>query len=84
MGGPLHRAALETLDGFHKKGLYEGFQRGHMLGTAFYPDIRLRFKVHGNTGADLEVEVRNELWVKRPPQTLELQLGKSSTDDQRD
>lgn len=84
MGGPLHRAALETLDRFRKKGLYEGIQPGRMLGTAFYPDIRLRFKVHGNAGADLNVKVRNGLWVKRPPQTSELRLGKWSTDGQRD
>ncbi|KIX03986.1 uncharacterized protein Z518_07539 [Rhinocladiella mackenziei CBS 650.93] len=63
MGGPLHRAALGTLDRFRRKGLYRGSQRGHMLGTAFYPDTGLRFKLHGYDGADLDTEVRNGLWV---------------------
>lgn len=35
-GGPLHRAALETLTKFQKNGLYLGKTRGNMLGTAFY------------------------------------------------
>ncbi|KAK1828326.1 hypothetical protein QBC39DRAFT_155881 [Podospora conica] len=36
MSGPLHRAALVTLDGFRDHGLYRGFLRGDMLGTAFF------------------------------------------------
>lgn len=36
MGGPMHRAALETLDSFRKMGLYRGRCRGNMLVTAFY------------------------------------------------
>jgi len=35
-GGPLHRAALETLSRFQKNGLYLGKTRGNMLGSAFY------------------------------------------------
>jgi hypothetical protein len=63
MGGPLHRAALEVLDRFRKKGLYKGPQRGHMLGTAFYPNSGLRFHFHGYNGLDHDPEIRNGLWV---------------------
>src|SRR5436853_3420182 len=28
MGGPIHKAALEVLDMFRKRGLYRGLQRG--------------------------------------------------------
>lgn len=63
MGGPLHRAALEVLDRFRKKGLYAGKLRGHMLGTAFYPNSGLRFRFHGYDGADHDSEVRNGLWI---------------------
>jgi hypothetical protein len=35
-GGPLHRAALETLSKFQENGLYLGKTRGNMLGSAFY------------------------------------------------
>ena len=58
MDGPFHRAMLETLDRCRKKELYEDFQHGHMLGTAFHPDIRLRSKYT----ATLDVEVCNGLW----------------------
>ncbi len=63
MGGPLHRAALEVLDKFRKKGLYKGAQRGHMLGSAFYPNSGLRFHFHGYNGLDNDPEIRNGLWV---------------------
>ena len=36
MGGPVHRAALITLDNFRKNGLYRGHCQGQMLGTAFF------------------------------------------------
>lgn len=39
MGGPLHRAALATLDQLRDHGLYLGPRRGDMLGTAFYKDL---------------------------------------------
>ena len=63
MGGPLHRAALEVLDRFRKKGLYGGRQRGHMLGTAFYADTGLKFKFHGYGGTDHDPQIRNGLWI---------------------
>ena len=45
MGGPLHRAALHTLDRFFKHGLFKGDSLGHILGTAFYTDTTSSYKV---------------------------------------
>lgn len=36
MGGPVHRAALHTLDKFFENRLFKGDTTGHMLGTAFF------------------------------------------------
>lgn len=36
ISGPLHGAALESLDTFRNNGLYLGTRRGNMLGTTFY------------------------------------------------
>ena len=63
MGGPIHKAALETLDGFRKNGLYGGMQHGHMLGTSFFANTELTYKIHGYKGSDHDHEVRNGLWV---------------------
>lgn len=49
-GGPLHRAALETLGRFQKNGLYLGKTRGNMLGSAFYRRLDVSYfarTVHG-------------------------------------
>ncbi|KAI9690798.1 MAG: hypothetical protein M1822_008417 [Bathelium mastoideum] len=63
MGGPIHKAALRTLDKFRSKGLYEGAMQGHMLGTAFYADTRLAYTLHGYEGPDGDREIRNGLWA---------------------
>lgn len=42
-GGPLHRAALETLTRFQKNGLHLGKTRGNMLGTAFYGRVDVSY-----------------------------------------
>ena len=42
-GGPLHRAALETLSRFQKNGLYLGKTRGNMLGSAFYRHLDVSY-----------------------------------------
>lgn len=42
-GGPLHRAALETLSRFQKNGLYLGKTRGNMLGSAFYRRLHVSY-----------------------------------------
>ena len=64
MGGPLYKAALQTLDSFRRRGLYKGKQQGHMLGTAFYGNTGLRYTIHRYQGIDKDVEVRNGLWVR--------------------
>ncbi|MCJ1387452.1 hypothetical protein MMC18_000295 [Xylographa bjoerkii] len=64
MGGPLHRAALETLDSFRDSGLYHGARRGNMLGTAYLCDLGVKhyLRTSGRSGdAD---EVRNGFWVE--------------------
>lgn len=48
---------------FRRKGLYEGPMQGHMLGTAFYPDKRLSYQLHGYDGNDRDREIRNGLWA---------------------
>ena len=61
MGGPLHNAALEPWRGFVRKDSTRELQREYMLGTASYPGIRHCFKAHDDIGADLDVEVRNDI-----------------------
>jgi hypothetical protein len=85
MGGPLYKAALQTLDSFRRRGLYKGKQQGHMLGTAFYQNTALRYTVHGYHGIDKDVEVRNGLWVRvlqhvEHDQTGILEAGRTKID----
>lgn len=65
MGGPMHKAALNTLDKFHRAGLFRGRNLGNMLGTAFFHDTGLKYKMHdpppGSKGKEY---VRNGLWVQ--------------------
>ena len=65
MGGPMHKAALNTLDKFHQSGLFKGRNQGNMLGTVFFHDTELKYKMHrpppGSTGKEF---VRNGLWVQ--------------------
>jgi hypothetical protein len=72
MGGPIHKAALTTLDGFYRHGLYERYQNGHMLGTTFFSDLKLRYRVFDETPGFSDEHVRNGLPVRavmrmRPP-----------------
>lgn len=62
MGGPLHKAALETLDAFRENGLYRGAKRGHMLGTAFFHEKKIRYI--NRTHSDGDGEVRNGFLVQ--------------------
>lgn len=39
MGGPMHKAALKVFDIIYNYGLLKGRQQGHMLGTAFFPEL---------------------------------------------
>jgi len=36
-GGPLYHEALRVLDSMYIAGLFRGRERGHMLGTCFFP-----------------------------------------------
>lgn len=64
MGGPMHRAALATLDDLRDHGLYLGPRRGDMLGTAFYKDSRKSnfWRTHPDNASQPK-DSRNALWV---------------------
>jgi len=64
MGGPLHRAALHTLDKFFERGLFKGDSLGHMLGTAFYTDTTWPYKVWNAGKVEDHELVRNGLWPR--------------------
>lgn len=81
MGGPMHKAALNTLDTFYHSGLFKGSDMGNMLGTAFFHDTGKRYKMHdappGSTGKEF---VRNGLWVQaiaRIPLVAQYQKGQN-------
>ncbi|KAH6973136.1 hypothetical protein BKA56DRAFT_676921 [Ilyonectria sp. MPI-CAGE-AT-0026] len=67
MAGPLHGAALESLDTFRKNGLYLGMRRGNMLGTTFFHDTETKYyQMKGpntNEKGDAK-ESRNGFWVQ--------------------
>ncbi|KAF3912437.1 hypothetical protein ABW20_dc0102367 [Dactylellina cionopaga] len=66
--GPLHRAALSTLDMFRDHGLYRGRRCGDMLGTPFFADNpTIRYKTHTpdkHGKLYTEKAVRNGFWVE--------------------
>ena len=63
MGGPIHKAALTTLDKFYHNGLFKGRSLGNMLGTAFFHNTDLKYKVHNPaSGLEGKEHVRNGLW----------------------
>ncbi|KAK1675985.1 hypothetical protein BDP55DRAFT_728335 [Colletotrichum godetiae] len=68
MGGPLHRAALETLDKFRDRGLYKGRRRGDMLGTTFFSDKASVQYLHKTAATPddrkLPRAVRNGFWIE--------------------
>ncbi|KAM0286444.1 hypothetical protein ACHAQH_000870 [Verticillium albo-atrum] len=63
MGGPLHKAALATFDRLHEHGIFKGVQRGHMLGTAFYPDPGWTYVQHKDGVKGEPKALRNCLWA---------------------
>ena len=64
MGGPLHAAALATLDQFRDNGLYLGQRRGNYLGTAFYPDSKVSYKIVPNLSLESQSKkARNGFWI---------------------
>lgn len=64
MGGPLHRAAVATLDTMHRNGLFRGRSLGNMLGTAFFHDSGLKYKVHEQQKVVGKEHVRSGVWVR--------------------
>ena len=62
MGGPLQKAALQTLDVLFSHSLLKGPQQGHMLGTAFFRDEGWQYTLHGPNGH--REELRNCVWVR--------------------
>lgn len=65
MGGPIHAAALKTLEKMGRQGLYLGSRRGNLLGTAFFSDtgVRCYSSRKTSTGEDDDPETRNAFWV---------------------
>jgi hypothetical protein len=69
MGGPVHKAAIETLKKFRENGLYNGASRGDMLGTAFYEDGGYACRevtnvdLHGTVESE-PYQARNNFWVE--------------------
>lgn len=61
MGGPLHKAALRTLDTFDENGMFKGSRRGHMLGTAFFGNTARSYNVHAGRNTPTAEHVRNGL-----------------------
>ena len=63
MMGPLHSAALSTLDSFSRQQLLRGKRSGHMLGTPFFRDSKTKYKVFDGS-AELVKDGRNGLWTR--------------------
>jgi hypothetical protein len=64
MGGPIHKAAVEALDMLVSAGLWKGYCRGDMLGTAFYKDTGHHYIVRTAAGSNGEKrEARNAFWI---------------------
>lgn len=65
MTGPLHGAALKSLDTFRAKGLYLGMRRGDMLGTTFLHDTRVKnYRIPSADEKEEAKESRNAFWVQ--------------------
>ncbi|KAL8358544.1 hypothetical protein RB601_009774 [Gaeumannomyces tritici] len=68
MGGPLHKAALNTLDIMFLHGLFNGAGQGHMLSTSFFRRLDWRYTMHAGVGEGAELshndELRNCLWAR--------------------
>lgn len=65
LGGPMHKAALQTLDRFISNGLFLGYCCGSMLGTAFLDDVQQKYYLVDPTrdAEDLK-DARNILWYR--------------------
>ncbi|KAI0454255.1 hypothetical protein F5B21DRAFT_504541 [Xylaria acuta] len=66
MSGPLHKAGLLVMDKIFQHGLLKGPQQGHMLGTAFFPELGWTYTMHSkdeNFPTHTE-PLRNCLWPR--------------------
>jgi len=64
IGGPIHKAAVEVLNSFSLAGLWKGYCRGDMLGTAFYDNTGHSYVVRmANSNINAKKEARNAFWV---------------------
>ena len=65
MGGPLHKAALKTMDTIFNHGLLKGSDKGRMLGTPFFPEVEWLYTMHGDGKQSSHTEpLRNCLWAR--------------------
>ena len=66
MGGPLHKAALRTLDIAFGNGLFKGAHEGHMLGTAFFREDDWTYTMQCKNGAlpSHTEPLRNCIWAR--------------------
>ena len=63
-GGPIHKGAVDALDGFTIRGLWKGRQRGDMLGSAFYGTRAYKYVVRNrDRTVGEEKDARNAFWV---------------------
>ncbi|UKZ72067.1 uncharacterized protein TrAtP1_013004 [Trichoderma atroviride] len=77
MGGPLSATALAVIDSAYKNGILAGRQQGHMLGSAFYPDIGWTTQLHAsNNDPGRTSQARSCIWVRA---LLNLQLPDASS-----
>ncbi|KAI1349414.1 hypothetical protein F5Y01DRAFT_289562 [Xylaria sp. FL0043] len=64
-GGPLHKAALKVLENLRIQGLFTGPCRGHMLGTVFFPEMKIMHYQRCKTERALIPEKsRNAFWIR--------------------
>lgn len=65
MGGPMHKVGLRVFDKIHEHGLLKGPEQGHMLGTAFFPELAQTYTMHGKEFFEQHTEpLRNCLWAR--------------------
>ena len=65
LGGPLHKAALRTLENLRAKGLFAGPCRGHMLGTAFFSELKImHFQRCNQERMRIPEKSRNGFWIR--------------------
>lgn len=82
MGGPMHKAALKTLDAAFQNGLFKGTDQGHMLGTAFFRPFRWTYTMHGRGEQESHTkQLRNCVWVRALSHVSRPPLGPGPTGD---